>query len=129
LLAFNPAQLFSLFGRTIDFTSQDEITVTLASVCRYYGAASFCFAFLFLHYIPFKEKQKPGLMLGVMINVAYLIVAAWRISSPGASVGSINSAWITIQSLLPMAALSFLGMKLAPKKENEEKKKKKTKKS
>lgn len=74
LFLANPGFLLSNY-----YGTSQEIDSVSGSICRYYGATLLCLAFLFLHYIPFKEKQGPGLRLGMMLSGAYVVVAAYRV--------------------------------------------------
>ena len=119
LFLANPSLLIDNY-----YSMSIEVTPVLQSICCYYGATLLTLAFLFLHYIPFKEKQGPGLRLGMMLSMAYMCVAGYRVvmEKDTATAGALAAANKTMILQGVTLAVSFFGFKAAPKPDKKKKK-------
>jgi len=74
LFLTNPAILLSFFYNG-DTTSISTVDPLLDSICKYFGVALCTFSFLYMHYLPFPDKQGPGLRMAMMLSAGYMLVA------------------------------------------------------
>ncbi len=71
---------------------------------------------MFLHYLPFGEKQGAGLRLGMMLALAYASVAGYRLyAEPDLSQAAREGVMKTLGIQGTLFVLSFVGFKAAPK--------------
>jgi len=114
-LCFYPNVLLQAFGRDLGKWEATDVGSMLLQMMRYIGAAEFVFAFLFLHYISFPDKQQAGLRLAVMLRGVYAAVAGYRMIEAGVSSKSKDSATKNLGISVVMLAISVVGMLAAPK--------------
>jgi hypothetical protein len=133
LFLTSPTTLLSFFYNG-DFTSITTIDPFLDSICKYFAVALFTHAFLYIHYIPFTDKQGPGLRMAMMLSMGYIMVAMSKLVPEGATL-SPESAKATLEALFAAVSggeqngaavrtlaiqgatfvVSFVGMRAAPK--------------
>ena len=127
VLMYDPAMLFSLYGRpTLNFNSTEG--AVLMSLSCYFGAACLTFGFLFLHLLPHAEKHSAGCRTATMLFALCVGVAGFRYYE-AQKAGDAETTAVSLKSAAVLGgafALSVLGTMTAPKTEKKAKKSKKT---
>ena len=116
LFCVDPSPLFEVF-----YQQPIPASTILTSICRYFGAAQLVYSFLFFHYIPFVEKHGPGLRLGMMLSVAYLMVAGYKLIAEDPDASTKTAIFLTFGIQGFTFVLSFVGFKTVPKEEKRNK--------